>query len=138
MILWKLIQSPDTWPVYLTIINKTQNIRNIRFFVTKATQEAIGHWASSQIYQKSIFFNTPLCWSFYWPSQSSLDDSIRTFSKKRCQQSYGLHYNSIHCLCYVYIILYIIIGIILIQHDNDNEKLDFVVTKSAVDSLVES
>ena len=35
-------------------------------------------------------------------------------------------------------VMSVCIGIILIQHDNDNEKLDFFVTKSAVDSLVES
>ena len=35
-------------------------------------------------------------------------------------------------------VMSVCIGIILIQHDNDNEKLDFFVTKSAVDSLVET
>ena len=60
--LWKLVQSPDTWPVYLNIINKTQNIRNINVWLRKqlkkwfVTHRVLAKYGSFKIYQKTYIF----------------------------------------------------------------------------------
>ena len=78
--------------------------------------------------KKPIFFYTTL--NINRPSQSSLDDKIRTFTKLGLMSTYTRSLLLQH-LCFYK-------EIILIQDDNDNDKLDFFLTKSAVDSLVES